>query len=226
MEVVSVYKDVELRVNKEENGLFSFELFNSFSKQAELKLIDYLSGNIDGQSPPPYVNSKSKDWLSPFIVPKPAQVQDGKMEKPDDYYLFENLYILGGGCDEDGCNTAIELLNGDKFTKRCKTHITDLAPSMRKPIAKLVGNEIQFSPQDLGSVVLEYIRYPKFAEVAFKFDQQFHEEVADPAKSKNYEWGEYARNAMVHLIADLFSVRNRENALRQHNTLSAKEPNR
>lgn len=236
MNVNDVFLDVEDRINQPENGQLTFPRFNRFSWLGQLKFIDWLSGNLDGITmPEPYASSKSKDWLSPFIVKYPVNVVNGQIEKPSDYYAFENMYLLGNynnesECDSDEeidvsteCNTVIELLDGAKFNERCRTFIEGLQPSFTKPIAKLVGNKFEFNPKDLGSITLEYIKYPTRAVLNTKMDTVYNELVYDPDTSVDFEWGDYARNTLVWFIADYFFDFTREQAGKQFNAATNKQ---
>lgn len=200
IDVGSVYTDVARdSANQDENGYLSYAMFNRMSRRAELRLLEWLTGDISAQTPPePYLSQKNKDWASPFIAEHPFQVVNGRTDKPTDYYGFENMYRIGSrmaaDCEqgeentENDCNTPIELLDGAKYTQRCKTYIDEEKPSFEKPISKLVGKKFHFTPSDLGSATLEYYRYPVFAKIVPKKDDVFNDEVIDTAVSTNYEW--------------------------------------
>ena len=232
--VKSIYNDVALdTVDSDTNGNLDFETFNRMSKRAELRLMDFLTGDVDGvKLPAPYSTLKIKDWLSPFITPYPVQIKNGKIDKPEGYYGFENMYLLGtynvqSSCYEEvesdeGCNTSIELLDGNKFYQRCNTFIEGLKPSFLKPIAKEVGNTFEFLPKDLGSIILEYIRYPKFAQIVGGIDPIYNDEVIDENLSTNYEYNENMRELLIYFITQSFGVKVRETALLQANELQGK----
>ena len=234
--VNEIYLDCLDLINSEENGVFTFPRFNRFSWIGQLRMIDWLSGDVSGNQPPqPYTTQKSKDWLSDFIVKYSKQVTGGFIDKPADYYQWDNGYKIGGAlisdCDEDDdavvsgeCNIPIELLDGSKFYSRCNTDISELKPSFKKPICKMVGKTFQFLPADLGSVEIEYIRYPAKAVLKTKNDQTYNEPVYDSATSIDFEWPEFARNILVWFIVDAFANRTREQALKQFNTMSGKTP--
>jgi len=232
--VKSVYEDVALdTVDSATNGNLDFETFNRMSKRAEIRLMDFLSGDVNNIKPPfPYDSSKIKEWLSPFITPYPVQIKNGKITKPDDYYGFENAYLLGTyntqtSCfeeveQEEGCNTPIELLDGDKFYQRCNTFIEGLKPSFTKPISKEVGNTFEFLPKDMGSIVVEYIRYPKFGKIVSNIDPVYNDEVIDETLSTDYEYKESMRELLIYFITQSFGVKVREAALLQANELQGK----
>jgi hypothetical protein len=149
-------------------------------------------------------------------------VTDGKMPRPADYYSFENLSTIGSYRDElcgdpvviEGCNTPIELVDGQIFESRCQTHIESLKPK-NKPIAKLVGMNFEFAPADMGSVKLNYKRVPVFGKILVKHDPVYNEDVPDTDTSTNYEWPEFARRMLVWFISQQYGVANREQALTQ-----------
>ena len=118
------------------------------------------------------------------------------------------------------CNIPIELLQGQQFYNRCNTSIKGLKPSFTKPICKMVGNKFEFSPRDIGSVKIEYIRYPVYGELKMKVDPVYGIEVPDTTTSIKYEWNEYAREYLLWFLVDTFSNSTREAAMKQFNSAS------
>ena len=229
-----LYLSANDKINSDENGSFSFMKFNRSSWIGQLKLMDWISGDISGVVPPePYKTQKNRDYLSPFITKYLKQVQAGVIEKPSDYYLWDNAYLLGDyedsvDCGNEnavkivGCNTPITLLSSDVFYTRCHTYIEGLQPSFKKPIAKGIGNTFEFLPMDLGSVTIEYVRYPVRGKIGVKLDPIYNEEVYDPATSVDFEWSAYAQDLLAWFIADEFSNGTREQALKQFNAATGK----
>lgn len=218
-----VYNDY---FNSAENGEITFPQFNRLSKLAEIRLMDYLNGDVENIKPPmPYTSQKLKDYLSHFITKYPKDVQDGIVSKPGDYYGFENMYFIGN--DAPDCSlaepietetkyTPINLIDGNEWNMRSKTFIKRLRPSFYKPVCKEVGDYFEFNPKDLGGVVLEYVRYPKFGQIVAKFDPERNVEVIDESASTNYEYGDWARELLVYFISRLVSIGTREDSLLQH----------
>lgn len=207
-------------------------LFNRYSKLAELKTIDWITGDINGNTPPePYLTQKTKDFVAPFIEIYEAHITGGIITRPADYYSYENMVKLGAGttsdCEstdppEDKGNTPITLLDGAQFTMRQRTFIKELKPSFKKPIAKEVGKNFEFFPKDLGSIRLEYYRYPKFANIVPTLDQQYNQEVPDEALSTNYEWDEKARPVLLWFLIDLIANRTSNQSMKQFNAADSK----
>lgn len=228
---VETYQDCRDQISPQENGQFNYSLFNRFSWKAQLNLMDWLSGDVSGIVPPePYLTQKNKDWLSPFIVPYPTNIINGSIVRPSDYYLYQDMYSLSQDedCDDENDDTVsitktpVTILSNPKFNTRLNTYIRSLKPSVRKPIAKQVGRNFEFAPADLGSVVLEYVRYPKKAFIATKKDTVYNQLVPDLDNTIDFEWDENSRNVLVWYIVDAFSNRTRESALKQTNIISGK----
>ena len=78
IDIISVYNDlVNDGVTTAQRGRLSIASFNRMSRRAELRLINYLSGDVDGEVPPaPWMTQKNKDWLSPFLIPKTGVAQN------------------------------------------------------------------------------------------------------------------------------------------------------
>lgn len=233
MDIISLYNDVLDRTATEQNGSITISKFNRFNRIAELRGLDYLSGDVEGVKPPePYSTQKLRDWLSIFIKSDNFQVQNGSFTKPTDFYRYESNAIIGDYRDEvcgkdvlvSNGNTPIELLDSQQFDSRCQTFIKKLKPSAKKPIGKMVGNTIETMPVDLGSVKLYYVRYPVFGEVKVKIDPIYNDEVPDEATSINSEWPEFARSFLLYFIVQQYPASTREKALVEQNEVINKSP--
>lgn len=224
MQVISLYEDVRDTINKEENGYLSYAMFNRLLHRSELDLLRFLTGDlVDAKDfPMPYQKQKNKDYLAPFITPFNA-VND--FDLPKDYFTYERLFKLGTkqiDCEtnevieEESCSINIGIYNQDVINNRCSSYIKSIRPSVNKPIAKIVNNRIEIFPKNIGSVRLEYIRYPKFGEIKTVHDNTYNDEIADEATSINLEWSEWAREYFINSIANKFATHIRESALKQH----------
>lgn len=235
IEISSIFNDVALdNVNASENGNLSYQMFNRLSRRAELRMLNFLSGGVDDfKLPIPYTTQLLKDILAPMIEKFSVNVEGGIITRPTNYYAFDSMVLLGNykveqECeDEDtnvvvGCNTVIELLDSSQFDLRCRTDIEDLKPSLNKPIAKMVGRTFEFAPYDMGSIKLQYLRYPVFGRIVSTMDTVYNQEVVDETLSTNYEYDEFAREMLVFWITQEFSVHTREQALMQANMVEGK----
>lgn len=227
--VIEIYQDAARDdANKSENGYLSYEMFNRYLRRSELILLKFLTGDIvmAADFPMPYNTQKCKDYLKRFIA---TEKGNNSFELPKDYFYWDNLYKIGDfkkqDCDsdeielEDHCDTAIPILDGQVFKNRCKSFIQGLKPSSGSPIAKIVDNKIVTEPKNIGSMTLDYIRYPKYGRIEVMIDSIRNDEVPDPDKSQNCEWDEWAREPLVWVIVNLFSKHTREKALREMNTM-------
>jgi len=240
VDIISLYEDaVRDNSNKDENSYYSYAMFNRMIQRASNSLLDYITGDSSNkQLPISYSTQKAKDFISFLITKYSASITGGIIERPSDYYHYDNLFILSlseTGCEEDTANceteattatiikTPVELLDGQQFYTRCQTYIKGLRPSPKKPIAKLVGNTIEFEPQELGSCTLEYIRYPIAGEIITIIDPVYYDEVADPIASTDCEWPEWAREALIFFLTDSFANHTREQALKEFNNATGKK---
>lgn len=227
--VVEVYNDVALDdVFSEQNGNLNSERFNRMSWRATLKMIDWLTGDTKGGNPPPPLNQKNRDFLNPFIVPYTAQVNNGVLEQPVDYYTWDNGFLVTTdrtGCEEDDVEPEIVevnlvMLTTDKFNIRSGTDIESLKPSIFKPIIRLGGvskitGKASFVtlPKDLGTVQINYVRLPAKAQIISKVDPFLMDLVPDLPNCVNYDFPESARNVLEYFITQEFSMHTREKAL-------------
>lgn len=226
--VVELYQDAARDdANKSENGYLSYEMFNRYLRRAELILLKFLTGDLvmAPDFPEPYNKQKCKDYLKRFIAIHKA---NNAFEVPKDYYYWDNLYKIGDfkkqDCEnedevniEEHCDTSIPILDGQVFNSRCKSYVPGLKPSQGSPIAKIVDNKVITAPKNIGSMTLEYIRYPKYGRIEVIIDRKYNDEVPGPL-SVNCEWDEWAREPLVWVIVNLFSKHTREKALREMNT--------
>lgn len=238
MNVIDLFNTTADKVKQEQNGELSIASFNLKLKSACIWLLDYLSGSIEGLVPPePYLTQKSKDYLAPLLTTVKGIVEDGTFNVPAQYFMFENMSVLGSYKDQEcgeeiiraGCDTPIELLDSAVYDQRCFTYIKSLKPSMRKPIAKIESSDLdssilvfKFQPSDLGSIKLVFKRYPIYGEVKVKVDPVYNDEIPDPDTSIDCEFGEWARNLIVWHIVQSYAGSNRENALQEQNQVIAK----
>lgn len=240
MDVISLYEDAARdNSNKDENGYLSYDMFNRMLQRASNRVLDYITGDSSNQTLPiSYSTQKAKDFIAFLITKFPSSIVDGVIERPADYYTYDNLYILSlsqSGCEDDNTDcdtdsptaevieTPVEMLDGQQFNVRRQTYIKGLKPSPQKPICKMVGNTIEFLPKELGSCKLEYIRYPISGEIKTTIDPIYNDIVADPTTSINSEWGEWARELLIFFITDSFANHVREQALKTFNELSNKK---
>lgn len=235
---ISLYEDVARdQANKSENGYMSYEMFNRMMQRGSNRLLDYITGDSSNQVLPiSYSTQKAKDFIAKLITKFSSPITNGVIEKPADYYHYDNLYILSlknqEGCADDGTDcgkdpvqeeviqTPVEMLDGQQFYVRSQTYIKGLKPSPQKPIAKMIGNTIEFLPKELGSCTLEYIRYPIAGTINTMIDPIYYDIVADPSTTINTEWQEWARELLIFFITQSFATHISEAALFQMNAAS------
>ncbi|HQV54311.1 MAG TPA: hypothetical protein PLX17_02300 [Chitinophagaceae bacterium] len=239
MDSISLYEDAaRLLANKDENGYWSYSMFNQGIRIASNRVLDYITGDASNQNLPiSYSTQKAKDFIATLITAYSAPITNGVITRPSDYYHYDNLYILSlsqTGCEVDNTNcdedspvaeiikTPAEMLDGQQFYVRAQTYISGLKPSPKKPICKMIGNTIEFLPRELGSCTLEYIRYPIYGTINTIQDPVYYNEVADPATSIDNEFGEWARELILYYLVQGFSTHISEASLFQMNEAAGK----
>lgn len=237
--VSSVYNDVANdSVYKDANGFLDYNMFNRMSRRAELRLMDWLTGDVTGQRlPASFSNQKTKDWLSHLLTAYSASLDvNGKFTKPEDYYYYDNMFALSqtnNDCEDEETDcevnipaskeifkSFITLLDGDKFNARQKSFIKSLRPSSGKPIAKEIGNAFEIEPKGLAGVTLEYIALPVFAKIVTMVDPVRNDVIINDAASTNYGWSEAVREALIYFIANAFFDHVTERAGKEFNNAS------
>lgn len=212
--------------NVSESGHITTENFNIWLERTELNILRFLTGDLvdNREIPMPFDKQKCKDYLKKFITSVKA---NNIIPIPEDYYYWDNLYKFGTFSDDscepkdeaiEQCNTPIEILDGQEFNSRCNSYVKGIKPSQGSPIAKIIDNKIVTAPKEVGSMCLEYIRYPKFGKLITKIDLQFNEEIVDIALSTDLEWDIWAKEYIIWGIVNLFSKHTREKALKEFNT--------
>lgn len=209
-------------VNITENGNMTFPMFNRCSKRAELRMVDYITGDVEGVKPPEmYTTEKVKEWVSSIIEAEAKYISDGFFEKPEGYYRIDNMYFVGDRTDKD-CKAVdetfvkgvyggeIEMVGGKEFYRRINSSIVGQSPTYQKPICKMVGDGFVFAPKDAGMVALEYVRYPKYARIVSMVDPVFYKEVIDEVASTDYEYSEFATDLLIYFMIESFAYYTRE----------------
>lgn len=239
MDIISLYEDIGRdSINHDENGYMSYAMFNRMMQRASNRTLDYITGDSSGVNPPlSYNTQKAKDFIGFLITKYQVNITGGKIAKPADYYTFDNLVILSldktgcedddTSCDEDAADpqiieTPVQMLDGQQFSARSKTWVKGKRPSPEVPICKVVGDNIEFNPKELGSCSLEYIRYPQPGYIVPMTDPVYYNEIADPTASVDCEWGEWARELLIFFATDAFANHVREQALKVFNQQTAK----
>lgn len=220
----SVTKDL---ANLVEYGNLTFDMYRRCSRRGELRLVDYMTDDVEGPRPPKmYTSQKLKDWVAPLIErTTPRNVSpDGMFEKPANYYRHENTFLIGNPSVEGDCENSdvplndiagvtVDIVDNAEFYSRVNSPIIGLAPTRENPIGKMIGNKIEFAPRDIGMVSMEYVRYPKFANIVTKIDDLYKQEVLDEDASTDYEYSEFAAELLIYFIIDSFAFYTRDSEL-------------
>ena len=177
MNLQRLYEFINLKTNKNQSGnTLNPDRFNVALDAVNIDYFKLKYGlpeeYVPGRSlPKQYWESTTKntDDLSIHKVllggslSVPLQVDNkGYAEKPSDYVhvssmAFNKPVTYGNRTLQEP--RTIELLTDDQWTPRLQNSITK--PNYDYPIARIIGNKIQFEPKDIKNVEFAYLRMPK-----------------------------------------------------------------
>ena len=211
---VTTYYDVLSQVNRPDYGDLSIELFNKFSRLAEIAIFDWLTGkDLSGKgnqpAPAPWLTQKNKDWLLPFSAePEKRHISTGFFPAPKKYSQFESLVRY---YSKDGVlkYAPVDLLTASKFSHRLSSRTIGKNTNIAKQVTKagIVGFELV--PAE-GDYELSYLRLPNFASLVAVEDVVYKTQVPSEDRSKHYEWPEEVATVLIHNISQRFAVHARQ----------------
>lgn len=222
--VIDIWEGVNADINIGESGQLTKENFTIWLNRTQLNLLRFLTGDLVDNIvfPMPYEKQKCKDYLKQFITRK---LFNNNITIPENYYQWDNLYKLGKvlsdtDCEnedykiDESCDKQIPILDGQQFKSRCDNWIDEMQPTNGSPICKIVDNKIETEPKDVGSMCLEYIRYPKDVTLVMTTDPNTGEEIVDDVASGSLEWDKWATEYLIWGVVNYHSKRTREQALK------------
>lgn len=206
--VDKLYQAVKSQSNSDITGWIDDNDFNSFLRNSELELIEFLTGKVD-QPPVPFV-SKNVDWLQPFIKTKTGNFKNSVAPLPDDYFHFNRFSIL----TESKAWKKVEVMTPPQAQERIESHIEEVKAKYAASIVDGTVSIIQPGVQSEYKFI--YYRYPVFG-VYGSSEDIYKDLVYDAAKSKNLEWPQITEPYFVFKINEFINKRNREIVAAQMN---------
>lgn len=167
----------------------------------------------------------SKGWVEPMLI----NTTTGRASLPTDYVhasAIRRTYLPTQNAEPK--TTEIDLLNDSQFNSRLTDTIT--FPTIKHPIATLIGNEIQFEPKNLQRCIFSYLRLP--VKPVFDYDivstqvnylapgeqhaNSTVQPVNTPSLSVELEWPEVNHISFVSLLIGYCGINMRETQLIQY----------
>jgi len=149
-------KEVERLTNKnQQTGYLTPNKFNGYAKQAQLEeVIDRLNMLDGGLN-----NSDEVDELKKTIFLNPNT--SGVALKPTDWMRFDTadvqVFYKKGGVPKQK-TAPVDVVSQNQLADRLSTSFD--APTLERPIVLTQADSLQFYPQTIGTVKVNYIRVP------------------------------------------------------------------
>lgn len=220
--VDTIYQHVDYWISKElGSGYNSPPQFNALSQDANQFLFNkYSAGYQETQV--------ITDKIRPFIKKSVLAVSGiGRIAYPSDYVrsiavrAFEPITLAASIklCDADNPimydnlpQINVKVIDNDKLGNRLSSKVVN--PTSGRPIVSFYDTYLQVYPNDVGSVIFEYLRKP--ADPFWNYTIQANGlELYNPIGSVDFEWNWIAQNEIICKIAEYFGVSVREEQLIQ-----------
>lgn len=165
----TAYKIIQFVINKNQQGYFSPDNFNTIFPAAELQYLDYLLGEFQQYQygrPVPRVqfgmNETIRQSLTPLIGPPIPLAIDvtGLAPYPDDFQQVDAIYF-------DSPEDRVRFVAQDKLYSYLRSRID---PVTTNPIYLIQDNGFKFYPIGLTNATLSYVKTPPKTKWAFNPD--------------------------------------------------------
>jgi hypothetical protein len=222
---------IHLRLNKDQSGMTITP--EKWTKIFQVVNLEYLKLKLglpeEYQAMGPYprqayqITKRLQDDTRFLVTPIPLSPVQGLAQLPPDYVYLSSLvynYTYNRNKQTVTEPVNVELLDDMDFTARVSSRL--MAPTFRAPIARFIGNDIEFAPLKMDRVKLVYVRMPDAPVYAYTVDGNDNY-VYNPSASVQFEWPDIClpdlANMALSYISDNFrdmfikqSAENRKNA--------------
>lgn len=234
MTIEEAYDYFFFKARQNQIGNVSPKTFNLLAKQAQLKAIDKLLGDIDRYAetkpnPTIYLGATNTiyDKISPLITTSICNVTSGNVNPmPIDFYYFilmeANSLIDVKTCGTTTTNTFswVDVEIKQYNTKNYYINSKIVAPSVVHPIGFKLGNTFSILPSTISQVRITYIRKP--ADPKFGYSSVGDNIVYSSTASRDWEIHESMHEEMIEMMLNQLSTSLRDMELDNltKNTLS------
>jgi hypothetical protein len=208
----SIYNAVRQLIKKDgRTGFFTLDEFNKWSPIVEGVLMTYCCKFDE-------VESEIKDSLSPFTTSAALPIVSGFVDLPADYRKVKevgySLHINPSSCG--GTPTTgtfpIDYYNGNEWNYMLTSAIRKGSLSKRRFRYRQFGQKFEISEKH-GSIVLDYVRNPIYANISYTINPALEEWVIDENLTTNFEWAEKDRQNLIDLFCVFLGISIRETPL-------------
>lgn len=235
--IVTVYNTLIDLVNKDQRGMVTPSIFNSFAQLGQLRVFNKMfeslvqgkAMRIRGIDP---ANDKSrikqiKEDLSHFIKTNEISGTSGVFEKPDDLARFVSASTSGKYAFGTSTEVPIELIyDKDKLNRMLRS--TVISPKENYPVA-MVEEDINVYPTSVNKIKLTYYKIPQGRDgdtrtanvpsISFLAGTG----VANPTLSTNFELPEHYTDELVNEIGSMIGLNLRDADVVNYSQVKEKE---
>jgi hypothetical protein len=237
--IVTVYNTLIDLVNKDQRGMVTPSVFNSFAQLAQVKVFNKMFDNlvqtknlrIRGIDP---ADDKSmvkriKEDLSYFIKTSDITKASGVFSKPTDLARTVSLSTKGVFAFNTATEIPIEIIyDKDKLRRILRSPV--VAPKENYPIA-MVEEDITVYPDSVNKITLTYYKIPQSRNTTTDAREAFPPSisfisttgVADEANSKNFELPEHYTDELVFEIGSMIGLNLRDADVVNYSQVKEKE---
>jgi hypothetical protein len=236
--VVTVYNTLIDLVNKDQRGMVTPSIFNSFAQLAQVKIFNKMfeslvqakSLRIRGIDP---ADDKSmvrrvKEDLSNFIKTMDRSKSSGVFAKPDDVARLVSISTKGVFAFNTSTEIPIEMIyDKDKLRRILRSPV--VAPKESSPIA-MVEEDITVYPDSVNKITITYYKIPQGrnssdARRSLPPSISFISTtgVADEANSVNFELPEHYTDELVFEIGSMIGLNLRDADVVNYSQVKEKE---
>lgn len=203
-------QEVERLTNKnQQTGYLPPNKFNGYAKQAQLEEVIEKLNMLDGG----LTNSDEVDELKKTIFLSPNT--SGVVSKPSDWMRFDTadvqVFYKKGGVPKQK-TVSVDVVSQNEVGDRLSTSFD--APTADRPIVVTKADSLQFYPQTIGNVRVNYIRVP--TDPLWDFELQNGRPVYKQATSVDFDLGYESLPSLIWRICGYLGVEVRKGEITQY----------
>ena len=193
MNINEAYRLVTDIANKQQGiGFLTPDIFNTYADRAQMQVVQRNLKILDGTQ---QVTDIMKSLFTEVILNVNPQ---GWCDFPEDYLRFAAMrkYWYSGEIGQDPLEVPVEEVTAAMWGERISSQLRK--PTYRFPVCTLTHEWIEFYPKNIGSVILDYYKYPiapKYGYVVVN-----NRPVYDPATSVQFSLPDESHNEICFNI--------------------------
>ncbi len=223
IDIYQLYKDCKSNLNVKQGGPFRLRDFNSWVNQISIELFnDYFS---DWEKSQQISDKLSQPFLSSeVVIATKSKLNYSLFPYPSNYAYFSSARIFVTSDDKviscpkktgedtedsilsDVCERNVNKVDNARWGSVCSHPI--IYPTLDRVFISQYESGFKVAPKDVAYISIDYLRYPKKAELVLTNGQVY--DAAAQAATKPLEWNDSLRNEFAARISKAFGVFIRE----------------